>query len=75
MNAAAAAAYNKASGEPYPALRALQDACRLLARVLARAHSSTDATHFIQAARRAALHISRLPHGLMEAFAAANPGL
>ena len=75
MNAAALSAYNSAPDDSYPASRALKEACAALCRVLQRTHNSTDATHFIQAARRASLHISRLPGGMLEAFTAANPGL
>lgn len=47
----------------------------MLARMLQRVHSSTDATHFIQAARRAALHISKFAPGLVEAFNEGNPAM
>ncbi|KAG2487902.1 hypothetical protein HYH03_013482 [Edaphochlamys debaryana] len=78
VNSAAAHAYaatSQGDAYAYPAYRALREACAALCRVLQRTHTSTDATHFIQAARRASLHISRLPQGLLEAFTAANPGL
>ncbi|KXZ56932.1 hypothetical protein GPECTOR_1g840 [Gonium pectorale] len=77
INAAAMAAYNAASagGDAYPAWRALREACTALSHVLQRTHTSTDATHFIQAARRASLHVCRLPRGLLESFTAACPSL
>ncbi|GLC51001.1 Mediator of RNA polymerase II transcription subunit 14 [Pleodorina starrii] len=75
VNQAAMSAYHTASADSYPAFRALKEACTALSHLLQRTHTSTDATHFIQAARRASLHISRLPHGLLEAFTATTPGL
>ncbi|GIL51559.1 hypothetical protein Vafri_7499 [Volvox africanus] len=75
VNQAAAVAYNSGVVESYPARRALKEACNALCHVLQRTHTSTDATHFIQAARRASLHISRLPHGMLDAFSATTPGL
>ncbi|GLI69805.1 hypothetical protein VaNZ11_014506 [Volvox africanus] len=75
VNQAAAVAYNSGVVESYPAWRALKEACNALCHVLQRTHTSTDATQFIQAARRASLHISRLPHGMLEAFSATSPGI
>ncbi|GFR40497.1 hypothetical protein Agub_g1065, partial [Astrephomene gubernaculifera] len=75
VNQVAAAAYSSASPDTYPAARALREAARALSQVLLRVHNSTDVTHFFQAARRASLHISRLPRGMLEAFAGSHPGL